>query len=119
VIHRASGQIAADRDPYHRGTGKSAVRAPPNQGKLVANLVVGRPDVIEELDLHHRLQAARGHAGAATDDVGLSQRRIENTLAAEFRLQAGGQLKDAALAFDLLLSQVFLAAAVGYRFPED
>ena len=61
------------------------------------------PDVIEELDLDHRLQSARGHADGAADDVGLRQRRVEDAVGAELALQSGGQLEDAALALDLLL----------------
>jgi hypothetical protein len=47
-----------------------------------------RPDVVEELNLDHRLHAARGHADGAADDVGLGQRRIEDALGAELAFAA-------------------------------
>jgi hypothetical protein len=52
-------------------------------GQLVAELHVGRPDVVEELDLDHRLEAARRHADGAADDVGLGQGRVVDAVAAE------------------------------------
>ena len=69
--------------------------------QLVADLVHGGPDVVEELDFDHRLHAAHGIADGAADDVGLGQRRVEDAVGAELGLQAGGELEDAALAFDL------------------
>jgi ParB-like chromosome segregation protein Spo0J len=65
------------------------------------NLVHGGPDVVEELNFDDGLHAARGVADGAADDVGLGERRVEDALGAELGLQAGGELEDAALAFDL------------------
>ena len=100
------------------GRRERVVGAPADQRQLVAKLMHRGPDVVEELDLDDRLQAARGHADGAADDVGLGQRRVEDALAAVLALQAGGELEDSALAFDLLVLQVFFAAAVGNVFAE-
>ena len=86
-------------------------------GELVANLVHGRPDVVEELDFDDRLHAADGVADGAADDVGLGQRRVEDALGAEFGLQAGGELEDAAFALDL--GERVFAAGVGHVFAVD
>ena len=79
----------------------------------------GGPDVVEELDFDDRLHAADGHADGAADDVGFGERRVEDAVGAELLLQAGGELEDAALAFDLALAQLLIAAGVGHIFAED
>ncbi len=48
-----------------------------------------------------------------------AMRRIENAVGTEVALQAGGQLEYAAFAFDQLLLQILLAAAIGDVFPEN
>ena len=117
VIDRAAGQIAADRHANHRRRSPRAVRPPAHQRQLIANLVHGRPDVIEELNLHHRLHAAHRIAHGAAHDIGLGQRRVEHALGSELRLQAGGQLEDAALALHFV--QRLFAAGVGHVFAVD
>src|SRR5208337_1961111 len=119
VVNRATRQITADRDADHHRRRKGVVRTPADDGKFVAQLHHRRPDVIEELDLNHRLQAANGHPGGAADDGGFCQRRIEYPVGAELDLQARRQLEDSALSFYLLLLQVLLATGVGYVLPED
>ena len=59
---------------------KCPVGAPAHDGHLVAELHHGGPDVIEELNFGHGLEAARGHADGAADDVRFRQRRIEHAL---------------------------------------
>src|SRR5215472_9812971 len=78
-----------------------------------------RPDVIEELDLHYGLEPAGGHADSASYDIGLGQRRVEDAVAAELHLQASGEFEYSTFAFDLLLHQVFFAAAIGHVFTEN
>src|SRR5579864_2066934 len=95
------------------------IGAPANHGKLIANLVERRPDVVEELNFYYRLQAARSHARRPAHDVGFGQRRIEDALAAVLRLQARSQLENAAFALDLLALEIFLATAVGHVFAEN
>src|SRR5207245_7138789 len=92
---------------------------PAEYRQLVANLVVRRPDVIEELDLDYRLEPTCGHADGPAHDVGFRQRRVEHALAAIFHLQAGGQLEHAALALNLLLLEILFTAAVGNVFAKD
>ena len=117
MIDGAAGEIAADGHANHDRAGPLAVGAPAQDGELVVNLVHGRPDVIEELNFDDRLHAAHGVADGAADDVGLGQRRVEDALGAELGLQAGGELEDAALAFDL--GERLFAAGVGHVFAED
>ncbi len=99
------------------GAGPRAVGAPAHQRQFIADLVHGGPDVIEELNLDHRLHAARRVADGAAHDVGLGQRRVEDALGAELGLQAGGELEDAALALDL--GERVFAAGVGHVFAVD
>src|SRR5712664_2384811 len=101
VVNAAAGEVAADGYAQHRGRFEIAVGAPAQDTELVANLHHGRPDVVKELDLRHRLEAASGHADGAADNAGLRERRVENSIVAVFSLQAGGGFEDAALAFDL------------------
>ncbi len=88
-------------------------------GELVAHLVHGGPDVVEELDLDDGLEAADGHADGAADDVGLGERRVPDAVGAELGLQAGGELEDAALALDLAGAEGLVAGGVGDVFAED
>ena len=99
------------------GAGPGAVGAPAHERQLIADLVHGGPDVVEELNLDHRLHAADGVADGAAHDIGLGQRRVEDPLGAELGLQAGGELEDAALALDL--GERLLAAGVGHVFAID
>ncbi len=84
--------------------------------QLVANLHHSGPDVIEELNFGHRLEAARRHADGASNDGGFGERAIEGALGAEFDLQPGGSFEDAALAFHL--GQVGLSTAIGHVLAE-
>ena len=111
VINRAAVQISADRHAHHQRRGEPVVRAPAQRRELVANLHHRGPDVIEKLDLDHRLHPARGHADRAPDDGGFGQRRVEAARGAEHDLQSLRRLEHAALAFDLL--ETGFAAAIG------
>src|SRR2546426_11578554 len=86
--------------------------APPQSGQLVAELMVGGPDVVEELDLHHGLQAASREADGPAHDVRLGERGIVNPIAPELSLEPPRDLEDTALALDVL--QMLLAAHVGH-----
>ena len=99
------------------GQEKRPVGAPADQRQLVADLHEGGPDVVEELDLDHRLEAARRHADGAPDDVGLGQRGVEDATGAVPALQVVGDLEDAALALDLV--QAVLPGAVRHVLAED
>ena len=81
------------------------------------NLVHGRPNVIEELNLHYRLHAPNSVADSPAHDIGLTERRIKDALRAELGLQARGELEDSALALDL--DKNLLAAGVGNIFAID
>ena len=81
VVDGAALEVAAVGHADHQRALEGAVRAPADQRQLVADLHVRRPDVVEELDLDHRLEAARGHPDGAADDVGLGERRVEDAVA--------------------------------------
>ena len=76
------------------------------------NLVHGRPDVVEKLNLDNRLHPAHSVADGASHNVGFSQRRIEYPLRSKLGLQAGRKLEDAA--FALHFTERFLTAGVGH-----
>src|SRR3989475_11555471 len=78
MVDRAALQIATVRDPHHHRAREGVAGAPPQSGELVAELMVGGPDVVEELDLHHGLQAASREADGAAHDVRLGERGIVN-----------------------------------------
>ena len=59
------------------------VGAPAQRGQFVANLHHRRPNVIEELDLRHGLQAAHRHANGAAHNARFGDRRIEAASGAE------------------------------------
>src|SRR5206468_12878963 len=97
--------------------GKGIVRAPAHQGELVPELHIGRPDIVEELDLDHRLEPAGGEPDGPPDDVGLGEGRVVYPIAPEGALQSPGDLEDAALALDV--PQILFPAAIGHILPEQ
>ncbi len=117
VIDRAALQVAAVGDPDDDRRGEGIVRPPPHERQLVPQLHVGGPDVVEELDLDHRLDPACGQADGPADDIRFRQRRVVHPVAAEGTLQAPGDLEDAALA--LHRRQVLLPAGIGDILAKD
>src|SRR5213076_314867 len=110
MVDRAALQIATVRDAHHHRAREGVAGAPPQSGQLVAELMVGGPDVVEELDLHDGLQAASREADGAAHDVGLGERGIVNPIAPELSLEPPRDLEDTALALD-----VVAPATVGHR----
>ena len=86
-------------------------------GQFIPDLHHRRPDVVEKLNFHHRLQPARGHADRAAHDAGLRQRGVIAARAAKLPLQAMGDFEDPALAFHL--GQIAFMAAVGNVLTEN
>src|SRR5689334_12896502 len=101
VIGTTSGQISPDRRANHRRSLKVPRRAPASDDQFVANLHHGRPDVVEELHLSHRLQTANRHADRAACNGSFREWRIENAVGSEAALQAGGGLENSPFALDL------------------
>jgi len=97
VIGRAAAQVAAGGDADHHRAGEGVVRAIAQHRHLVAQLHHRRPDVVEELDLDDRLDAACRHADTAPDDARFGERRVVDAFAAELALQAVRHLEYAAL----------------------
>src|SRR5207344_2797513 len=114
---RAAPQVSPDRYADHDGARECVVRPVPQHRQLVADLHHRGPDVVEELNLDDGLEAARGHAGGAADDVGLGERRVEDPVAAERPLEAVRDLEYAALARDR--RQRVRSTAVGYVLAKD
>ena len=98
VIHAAAAQISADGDADDDRRLEGVGRPVPQHRELVANLHHRRPDVVEELNLDDRLDAAHRHANRAPDDVRLGERRIEDAVVSERALEAVRGLEHAALA---------------------
>ena len=98
VIRAAAAQVAADRHADDHRAGPGVARSVAHHRHLVANLHHRRPDVVEELNLDHRLELARRHPDAAADDVGFGERRVEHAIVAVEPLQAVRELEDAAFA---------------------
>ena len=73
MINRAASEISADRHADHTGEEKTLFDRQRIRGSSSRNLHHRRPDVIEELNFHHRLHPARGHAGGAAHDVRLAR----------------------------------------------
>ena len=111
VIDGASRQVSANGHADDHRAGEGVVRAPAQLGQFIANLHHGRPDVVEELNFHHRLQPARGHADGAAHDAGLRQRGVVAARAAKVPLQAVRDFEDSALAFHLGESLSWLQSA--------
>ena len=86
-------------------------------GQLVAQLIESGPDVVEELNLDHRLETPRGHPDRPADDVGLRERRVVDAVAPEAFLQAPGHHEDAALS--LHLAGRLLPGDIGDVLAED
>ncbi len=98
VVRRAAAQVPADRRAHHHRARKEVARPVPHHRHLVAQLHHRRPDVVEELNLHHRLDAPRRHPDGPPNDVGFGQRRVEHPRAAVGLLQAVRHLEHTALA---------------------
>jgi hypothetical protein len=102
VPDRPAGEVAADRHPDHQRHLERTGRSPPRGGGLAADLGHRRPDVVEELDLGARAQAAERLADTPSDDARLGERGVEAAVRAEAALQSSRQAEHAALAFDLV-----------------
>ena len=106
VPDRAAPEVATDRDPQHEGHAERAVGSPPRRCRFGADLLHRGPDVVEELDLDRRAQAADRLADAPPDDVRLGERGVVAAVVAEVPLQPAGEPEDAAEAGELLVGRV-------------
>src|SRR5205814_3809051 len=102
VVDGTALQVSAVGDADDGGGAERVVGAPAHRGELVAKLVIGGPDVVEELDLDDRLEPAGGEPDRPTHDVGLGQGRVVDAPAAELSLQPPRDLENAPLAFHVL-----------------
>src|SRR5262249_53984163 len=71
-------------------------------GRLVDDLVVGRVDVVRELDLGDGPQSLHGRADRHPDDPELGERRVDDAVGPELLLKAVGRSEDAAMHADVL-----------------
>src|SRR5258705_18866 len=117
VIDRADFQVATVGHAHDDRGAEGVARTPANGRELIAELVIGRPDVVEELDFHDGLEAPGREPDGSTNDVGFGQGGVVHAVAAELALQPPRHLEDAALALHFL--QVLHAADVGDVLAED
>ena len=117
MVRRAAFEIPAVRHPHHHRRAEGVVRAPPQRRQLVPELHVGRPDVVEELDLDHRFEPARSQPDGPANDVGLGQRRVVDAVAPERALQPPGDLEHPTL--PLHVAEVPFPAAIRHILAED
>ena len=117
MIYRTTLEVAAVGGAHHDRRGEVAVGAPAEDGQLVANLHVGGPDVVEELNFHDRLEPSGGESDGPAHDIGFGQWRIVDPPSAELFLQAPGHLEDPTLALEVI--EMLLAADVGYILAEN
>src|SRR5688500_5405449 len=61
VIYGATFEVPTDRHSNHHWCFPIVAGSPTYEGQLVPNLVHCGPDVVEELNLNHRLQTPRRH----------------------------------------------------------
>ena len=108
VVWAAASQVSAVRDAHHDGGAERVARAPAQRGELASQLMVGGPDVVEELDLDDRLQPPRRESDRAAHDARLSERRVVHSLASEMALESPGDLEHPTL--PLHLGEMLLAA---------
>lgn len=100
VLDRAD--TAAVRDADGHGDGQLAVAAGVELGELGGDLVEAGEDEAVELNLRDWAVAAQGKADARADDPGLCEWAVDDTVAAEVRLEALGHPVDAAERADVL-----------------
>src|SRR5437660_1166456 len=114
VIDGAAGQVSANGDANHHRRRKAIIGAPAHEGKLIAELHHGGPDVVKKLNFDDRLGAANRSSDGGPHNGGFRKRRIENAIGTEFHLQAGSQFENTALAFDEFLLEILFTAAVSH-----
>ena len=90
----ADAAAAGRADRHRRPELAGAAIAQPRE--LADDLVVGRIDVVGELDLGDRPQAVDAHADRRADDAALGDRRVEHAVLAVLALQAVGDAEHAA-----------------------
>src|SRR5690606_3567427 len=86
-----------ERGPDHHRAGPPAVGAVVDAGHLGDYLVEGGMDVVRELDLGQRTQAAGRHSHGHADDRRLRQGAVEATVRAEPLRELFGGLEHAPL----------------------
>ena len=116
VINRAPDVTAVGRSHDHRRR-EIVVGPPAHRRKLVAQLHVRGPNVVEKLNLNYGLESAHGQSDRAAHDVRFRERRVVNARTAEFLLESPGDREDPALAFDLF--EVLLSRDISYILAED
>ena len=101
-VVQAAVDAGPERRADHQRAAVGAVRAVADLGRLVDDLVVGRVDVVGELDLGDRAEAVHRRADGHPGDAQLGQRRVDDPVGAELLLEAVGGAEDAAVHADVL-----------------
>ncbi len=79
--------------------------------------MIGRPDVIEELNFDYRFHASHGKTDGPPDDVCLGKRGIVYPISTELSLQSPGDLENSAFPFHVV--DMLVAGNVGDILPEN
>ena len=116
VVDAAALEVAAVCHAHHNRRLESAVATPANERQLVTDLMIGGPNIVEELNLHDWLDPACGESYCTPNDVRFRQRRIVNALGAELLLQTPCDFEDSTLAPHLV--DVLLAGNIGDILPK-
>src|SRR5262249_35893371 len=116
MVNGAAAQVAPYGCPYYHWALPDVVRPPPQHWDFVVHLHVCGPNVVEELDLGNRLQAAGRHPHSPSNYRCFRDWRIEHTGAAKLPLKVSGDLEDASLPFQP--AQVFTPGNIGDVFAE-
>ena len=116
AVVRPALDITPDGDAHDHRAGEIVARPIAKHRHLVAQLHHRRPDVIEELYFHYRLQVADGHSDCPPDDGRLGERGIEDAVVAKQPLQAVRELEHPALAEHDL--ERFMPARIRHVFSE-
>ncbi len=102
AVRLAAENSAAGRHADDDRAGELAGRPVAQAGGLRHDLVIGRIDIVGELDLDAGTQAVGGHADRRADNAKFRDRGVEAAAGAVFLLQAGGAAEDAAEIADIL-----------------
>src|ERR1700682_1228525 len=117
VVHRAAGEVTANRDAQYYRRFECAVRTPTHDTEFIANLHHRWPDVVEKLNLRNRLEAARCHPNCSTDDARFRQGCVKLAVGAEFSLQAGGCFENTP--FPFYVSKISFPTNIGHVLSKN
>src|SRR5690606_23511019 len=118
VVHGPALQVSTDRHADDHRTFEIAAGAEASGGHRVCKLHEGGPDVVEELNLNHGLDASHRHTNGATDDICLCQWGVEYLSFFGDTLTTRSNFKDPTLALKLRVGELVQLGEVCDVFAE-